>query len=178
MATQQGFWPRAARTGKGRTRARRAHLPRRPTSRCRPISAGWVKIAVGCLPSWRTTTCSAGRRFLGFHRVVNSPRPASRASASRDEPVHHCCRRSACRTRSTVRGCCRSARSTILHRARLDAIEFTMPATKMLASWCGRRRPGCRWRRRARAPVDQDAADRDRAGRVASFEPAFVDELA
>ena len=104
--------------------------------------------------------------------------PAHRARHRRDEPVHRCCRRSACRTRSTASGCCRSARSTI-RSSRAASMRSTTPATRMRASSWSATPSGITLAPEGGAhqsigtPLIGMAQDG-----LAAFEPAFVDELA
>ena len=159
-----GFWARAQRTGARQHRTgRRASSPRRPTSRCRPISAAG-STAAGCLPSAENPrSVPAGKNSLDLQLGLFAERPAPRTRHRRDEPVHHAVGagavafdqwRAAAADRHAVRS---------LHPARPRCDELCLLPGRALHGG-GDAVGHYAGARRRRAPVDRNAADRHRAG--------------
>ena len=155
----------------------RASSPRRPTSRCRPISAPG-STAAGCSPEPRMPTCSGSEKIPSTFNWDFSPKGQHIELGIAEMNLFILL--SALGLSHQINGerllpVGNAVRS--LHRARPRCAELRLL-------------PGCALHgggdalghhagaRRRRAPVDRNAPDRHGAGRAASFEPAFVDELA
>ena len=128
---------------RARRRSPRASSPRRPTSRCRPISAPWVNRRGLFAREAHGGHVQERAHPVDFQLGVLAQGPAYRARHRRDESVHRCCRRSACRTPSTASGSCRSARSMI-RSSRAASMRSITPAIRTPASFWWRRRRASR----------------------------------